>query len=92
MTDHNQRKSSLVGMPDCSFPVRAYVDLVAPAAALHPAFEPRHLGPGRIARHVDQCLVPARGVEAGGEQVMRAELVNVRVIGRPGSYFCLAIG
>ena len=39
------------------FPVRAHVDLDAPAAALaafHPAFEPRHLGLGRVARHVNQ--------------------------------------
>ena len=52
---------------------RAHVDLVAAAAALaafHPAFEPRHFGLGRIARHVNQCLMAAGVVEAGGEQVL----------------------
>ena len=48
-----------------------------PAAALHPAFEPRHLGLDRIARHVDQRLMAARVVEAEGDQVLHAQLAHV---------------
>ena len=62
------------------FPIWAYVDLVAPTAALgtdDPASEPRHLGLGRIARYVDQCGMSAGIVQTERDQVLHAEIAHV---------------
>ena len=67
------------GSPAAAAPsVRARVDVSTPAlAALHARAERRHLGLGRIARHVDQCAVTAGIVEAGRDQVVHAQLAHV---------------
>ena len=39
--------------------------------------ERRHLGIGRILRDVDQTLVTARILEAGGNEMMHAEMAHV---------------
>jgi hypothetical protein len=58
------------GSPAAAAPsVRARVDVSTPAlAALHARAERRHLGLGRIVRHVDQRRVTAGIVEAGRDQ------------------------
>ena len=72
------------------FPVRAHVDLVAAAAAPHfTRTESRHLGLGRVARHVDQRGVEARILEAIADQVLHAQLAHVaerQSAGRMGAW------
>jgi hypothetical protein len=67
------------GSPAAAAPsVRACVDVSTPAlAALHARAERRHLGLGRIVRHVDQRHVTAGIVEAGRDQPLHAQLAHV---------------
>ena len=76
------------------FPVRANVDLVASAAALganHSASEIRHLGVGRIARHVDQGLVPAGIVKARRDEPLHAQFAYIAECHRRARR-CLGLG
>jgi len=61
-------------------PIRSHVNALAtrPAFRTHDlARKRRHFGIGRIVRHVDQPLVPARIAEASGDEPLHAKRTHV---------------
>src|SRR5215467_13796316 len=61
-------------------PVRPHVDMATARAALgthNLAGKARHLGIVRVLRHVDQALVAAGIVEAGGDEALHPKMPHV---------------